>query len=305
MLQRELKPDTDYATCDGRMVVTDKEVTGGWFQYTYTDDKGEHARIDQQDPRKGLPDGVEPGKADPWATCSVGVRPQMLRIYARGIRVLEFDYDRDGNKINAGTWIVLPAKDIAGTWSDYRLLHADRIVMRDEVKQVGQRVRERSAELNERLTRLFGPRKQVGRVRSSWFATVRVDYKMKHDNGVISTASYAPGPLSTAQLVSIDLVEEISFNGTTVDAVLDKIDPPKPIRKRAATKRAASPKVVRPRHWYDLKNNNIQKTYCGAPREQKPLTLIRLTATNVNCPDCIAKMKRNKTGIHASKKAGK
>lgn len=40
------------------------------------------------------------------------------------------------------------------------------------------------------------------------------------------------------------------------------------------------------RHWYDMENNNPNKSMCGAQGG-----LIRMTLTNVNCKHCLSKMR--------------
>lgn len=134
MLIKDMRPNTEYATCDGRLVVTDKadKMTRGWYHYTeYATDPNTQQRVQinrvvQSNP---LAAGNLP---DPWADCNVvGPSRASVRIHVKnGVRVTEFAYDRNGKRTGKGVERVMLPSDIPGTWSDYVLLHADKIEAR-------------------------------------------------------------------------------------------------------------------------------------------------------------------------------
>lgn len=126
---KDLQPETEYATCDGRMLVTGAEITSGWYQWTDSEMK---RHVTQYDPRRGP--ATETGN-DPWANCQrrSGDASGMKIEVKNGIKVIYLAHDRNGDAVpDDGTTRVkaegvIAPKDIAGLWSDYKLLHADRI----------------------------------------------------------------------------------------------------------------------------------------------------------------------------------
>lgn len=137
MRVRDLLPETEYATCDGMLVVTGKTVESGWFHFqeTIPNDSGKSvqvAKIERGDPRN------QAGRmADPWAKCKPSHRSGITMISGPGVRVHQYGYDRNGQRLVDGltnTLVIKPA-DIPGTWADYVLLHGDvigdKFLMRD------------------------------------------------------------------------------------------------------------------------------------------------------------------------------
>lgn len=129
MRLNELKPNTEYATCDGHLVVTGDTVEGGFYSYYITQDGTEKYEIAKGDPRKtGTVEG-----ADPWAKCSTGRTTGNIRYSTKGgVKVTRYDFDRDGKRRADGPHkeIVVKPADIPGLWSEYVTLHADRILGR-------------------------------------------------------------------------------------------------------------------------------------------------------------------------------
>lgn len=130
MLLKDMKPNTEYATCDGFLVVTLDTVERGWFSFTEhvtdqnTNERKSVSKMEQGDPRKNG------ALIDPWANCAPSRRS--INIHEKnGIRVKRCGFDRDGKRteIESAVYVLNPG-DIPGTWADYALLHGDAIEAR-------------------------------------------------------------------------------------------------------------------------------------------------------------------------------
>lgn len=124
----EMKPNTEYATCDGMLVMTGDTVERGWYVYSevVTKENGERHRVTRQgkgDPRKAA------DRPDPWANCKPSGREGVQIHTHNGMRVTQWGFDRTGKRLADGLSSVLIMKpdDIPGLWSDYVLLHGDDI----------------------------------------------------------------------------------------------------------------------------------------------------------------------------------
>lgn len=148
MKQREIKPDTEYATCDGNLVVsasTDPTKTN-WL--VHEDGK---TSITSVDPVTGTGD-------DPWGTCGSKQGGRRGRVvHGKGVRVTYYAYDADGNRTGKGEETVIPAKDIPGTWAEYMILHADRVRTTVLSYEADEEARRRSTETEAALTTALTP----------------------------------------------------------------------------------------------------------------------------------------------------
>jgi hypothetical protein len=125
MYIRDMKPNTAYATQDGRMMVTGEKVEGGWICYLDLANN-EFKIVKGEKP-------VEVGSDDPWATKK---RRRHNDVVARGIRVTEHSHDAAGNPLTedpegkgrqVSRETVIAPRELVGLWSDYVKLHGDRI----------------------------------------------------------------------------------------------------------------------------------------------------------------------------------
>lgn len=153
----EMKPNTEYATCDGMLVMTGETVESGWFQFSESvEEKGKRRtveRIAKGDPRKAAE------KPDPWADCRPSGR-QGIRIYVNnGIRVTQWGFDRNGQRLADGLSVarVMKPADIPGLWSDYVLLHGDVIADKYLRKDLEAEATEWRAETRKALARVGIP----------------------------------------------------------------------------------------------------------------------------------------------------
>lgn len=129
----DLQPDTEYATCNGELVVPVEPIHGNWF-WLFDHKKAAWKLVDGGDDRRA--------NQDPWAPChrSKPNQPAQRRTKP-GVLVLVFQTDRHGKRIEAtGNRAVLPPKDIAGPWKEYLTLYADVVAERvDKREQERQR----------------------------------------------------------------------------------------------------------------------------------------------------------------------
>lgn len=136
MFVKDIKPNTEYATCDGQMIVTGSDISRTWWNWrervvpegggtvTYVD------RVTQSEPSLEV--------TDPWGNChsvgrrrTAGIAPGS-HVYCRdGVRLMTFAVDGTGKRVGQGYETVRKPKDIVGTWLEYLSLHAEDVRLRD------------------------------------------------------------------------------------------------------------------------------------------------------------------------------
>lgn len=131
MRVRDLKAETEYATCEGSLVIPVEPVHANWF-YIY----------DPNAKRWELVDGGDTPKVsqDPWGACHQPANRSLdsnVRRTKPGVLVDVYDHDRLGSRITPPRErTIIPARDIAGTWVTYLALYADVVAARvDEARR--------------------------------------------------------------------------------------------------------------------------------------------------------------------------
>lgn len=145
----QLKTDIEYATCDGQLVKVVGPVSNKWTHIPELNEAGE-IKVDEHGRAKttfGFLD--EDSKEDPWAKCTTSY-PYRRRV-EKGVLVEYFRVDEDGKPTTYRGKNLIKAADIAGTWSDYMLLHANRV--REQVRERTEQQKgvERAKVLQKRL----------------------------------------------------------------------------------------------------------------------------------------------------------
>jgi len=146
---KDLKPNTEYATCDGKLVVTGDVVEGGHYSFNHTVDGKTTFKVTKGDPAAGKVDGF-----DPWANCDASQRLRsnsgIRYVVKGGVKVTQYDWDRDGKRKADGRSLemVVKPQDIPGLWSEYVSLHAERILGRYLTADAEKEAKEMSAKLD-------------------------------------------------------------------------------------------------------------------------------------------------------------
>jgi hypothetical protein len=214
MKQRDIKPDTAYATCDGNLVVSSK--TDATKTHWLVSKDGKHAVTDT-DPRTAESDD------DPWGRCRTGSR--RVNALAKGVRVTQFDYDDDGKRIGTGHETVIPAKDIPGTWVDYMTLHADRVRTRVLVREAQKAAVEQARKINADLNTALAPEKGAT---DEWAGTKVPIYVGVHPVHKV----YRPGKgemhtsrvdLNIDRVIETTYVTRVEFFGEVADRVANQL----------------------------------------------------------------------------------
>lgn len=168
MRARDLKPHTEYATCDGQLVVTTDDLDVNWvLWYENVTKDGRSERV----ARITRPEDVNAG--DPWAACKPGMnRRTGIRVEAKGVLVTLYDVDGEGKRRGGGNPTVWSQKDIPGTWLEYLSLHAETIRLNERRRVVEREARDRQSALTRLLAAkgFVGTRSRTG----SSYPTVRV-----------------------------------------------------------------------------------------------------------------------------------
>lgn len=131
----QLNPETEYATCDGRLIKVMTPVSNKWTLVPVLDDKGNEV-VDEHG-HATLKHGSLPteSREDPWAACTT--TSQHSRKRPKGVLVEYFTFDEDGKPLESQGKTILPASGITGLWSDYLLLHGERV--REEFRSTQRR----------------------------------------------------------------------------------------------------------------------------------------------------------------------
>lgn len=145
----DLQPDTEYATCNGELVLPLEPIHGNWY-WLFDHKKAAWKLVDGGDDRKA--------NQDPWAPCHKRKpgQPAQRRTKA-GVLVLVFQYDRLGKRIEGtGERVVLLPKDIAGPWKEYLTLYADVVAERVDSKERERQRDEAVAEIKRHFAAKHG-----------------------------------------------------------------------------------------------------------------------------------------------------
>lgn len=128
MRVKDMKEGTEYASCDGVLLIPETPLRRGWMEWV--------------GPQKGDEDGHyefhEVTELDPWGGCMDVRRPPEI-----GVLVRTYTADRDGNRVGDGKLEVMNPRDIKGLWVDFMVLHGEKV-----------RTRAIDRERNETVTRI-------------------------------------------------------------------------------------------------------------------------------------------------------
>lgn len=125
MRTSDMRPDTEYATCEGTLVVPVEPIHANWF-HVYNHQTDEWDLIDGSDQARA--------RQDPWGPCHKPANRGNggLRRTKAGVLVDVYDHDRNGKRVGEPTRrVVMQPQDVAGLWKEYLTLYAD--VVRDRV----------------------------------------------------------------------------------------------------------------------------------------------------------------------------
>lgn len=174
MRMRDLQVGVEYATCDGMLVMPEDPLQRGWMEWVSA--KG--------DEPEGHYEFHEADSIDPWGGCIDARRPPET-----GVRTRTYATDQDGNRIGDGKLVVTSLRDIKGTWTEFMVLH-------------GQKVRERAIdrERNDTISRLIKEvRSEIGgNLPYNGSASVDLHY------GLLETSGYG----------NVEYVEHVEFRFT-------------------------------------------------------------------------------------------
>lgn len=126
MRQRDLKPDTAYADCSGRLWKTGEDlqvyVTLYWYEDTAD---GKHV-VRKQEVVPAA--SAKFGGSDPWGRCTVATPGSpRKREERRGVKMTQWSIDRDGNPVDELLSDLVNLRDVPGTWKEYLTLHAEDV----------------------------------------------------------------------------------------------------------------------------------------------------------------------------------
>lgn len=174
MRVKDMKPGTEYASCDGVLVIPETPLQRGWMEWISAkkDEEEGHYEFHQAD------------ELDPWGGCMDTRRPPEI-----GVLVRAYHADRDGNRVGEGKLEVMNPRDIKGLWLDFMVLH-------------GQKVRDRAIdrERNEVVSRLGEQVREVIGGGLPYHGTASVDFHY----GLLETSGYG----------NVEHVEHVDFTFT-------------------------------------------------------------------------------------------
>lgn len=149
MRTAELKPNTQYATCNGGLVVPVEPIHANWF-YVYNHKTEAWDLIDGGDQARA--------KQDPWGPCHKPANKGngALRRTKPGVLMNLYSYDRDGKRVGEPEHVVIDAKDIAGTWKEYMALYADVVRARVDERHRAYERQRAVEEIKECIGRRYG-----------------------------------------------------------------------------------------------------------------------------------------------------
>lgn len=152
MYLRDIKAGESYASCDGQLVKPVAPVSPKWTAVPVLDENGRE-KLDNRGRTKTEFAIAEPHKEDPWAKCSTR-RPNGPK---RGLLVEVFETDEDGNEGKSLGRMLLSTKDVGGTWSEYLLLHSEKVRAAALKKKAREEARDAMKALNEQIETLDLP----------------------------------------------------------------------------------------------------------------------------------------------------
>lgn len=200
-----MKPNTEYATCDGGLVVTGDEVTSGWYQYKEWDE--EARRWSEPKIGKGHPSEA----TDPWGKCHVSPERSRVSIQSGpGIVVTQYEYDSEGKRGAKGVTRVEKPRDIPGTWKEYLTLHGEDIRLwfaKRDARDLAQRQAAALAVALPEVTPALGVTSSFGR------------------GDVNVSASFRPVENSSGRVIDYEPALTLTFRGIAAGAVIERLLP--------------------------------------------------------------------------------
>lgn len=128
----QLKTETWYATKEGRLIRAVSPISNNWTTVPVLDDNGQPVRdesgltLTKHELDPSIPQGDANGpKVDPWAARNANSGSASR--HGKGVLVEYFSFDEDGNPLESQGRGIVTTSTIAGLWSDYLLLHGERV----------------------------------------------------------------------------------------------------------------------------------------------------------------------------------
>ena len=121
----QLKTETWYATKEGRLIRAVSPISNNWTTVPVLDDNGQPVRGESGLTLTKHELVANQPKVDPWAARNTD--PGRAPRHGRGVLVEYFSFDEDGNPLESQGRGIVTTSNIAGLWSDYLLLHGERV----------------------------------------------------------------------------------------------------------------------------------------------------------------------------------